>query len=403
MNLNVWRGCYRGIGRCNAVIANVPDISMDENLKNRFIGEAKFLRAFYYDRMNEVFKGVPLILDPPDINEHINLPRDSYENVVEAILKDLTEAAAVLPVSYPSSDDGRATKGAALSLKARVLLQNHRYSEVITTINEVFNLNHYELFPHYNGLFRKINEGNSEIIFDVRFKAPEVTNSYDIILAQYSTQAPLQNLVDDYQMIDGKSIQDSELYDENNPYVNRDPRFAQSILYLGVPWRSRVATEFDLHQTGYSFRKFTEYNATTEGTLSNSETNFIVIRYADVLLMYAEALNELEGPVQGVYDAINEVRNRPSVEMPDIPAGLTKEQMREAVRLERRIELAGESSYFFDIRRWGIIDEVMPGPIYNYEREIIETREFNPARDILFPIPYTEIDLNPALQQNPGY
>src|SRR5690554_4684136 len=175
----------------------------------------------------------------------------------------------------------------------------------------------------------------------------------------------------------------------------------------GRDWSSDVCssdlTEFDLHQTGYSFRKFTEYNATTEGTLSNSETNFIVIRYADVLLMYAEALNELEGPVQGVYDAINEVRNRPSVEMPDIPAGLTKEQMREAVRLERRIELAGESSYFFDIRRWGIIDEVMPGPIYNYEREIIETREFNPARDILFPIPYTEIDLNPALQQNPGY
>lgn len=403
MNLNVWRGCYRGVGRCNNVIANVPEISMDENLKSRLVGEAKFLRAFYYDKMNEVFSGVPLILDPPDIIEHIQLPRNSHEDVVEAILKDLDDAASVLPVSYSSSDDGRATKGAALALKARVLLQNHRYSEVVTTINQIFNLNHYELFPDYNGLFRKINEGNSEIIFDVRFKAPEVTNSYDIILAQYSTQAPLQNLVDAYQMTDGKSIEESDLYDPENPYVNRDPRFAQSILYLGVPWRSRVATEFDLHQTGYSFRKFTEYNESTVGTLSNSETNFVVIRYADVLLMYAEALNELEGSVQGVYDAINSVRNRPTVEMPEIPLGLTKEQMREVIRLERRIELAGEGSYFYDIRRWGIIEEVMPGPIYAYDGDIIETREFNSARDKLFPIPYTEIDLNPALEQNPGY
>lgn len=403
MNMNVWRGCYRGIGRCNYVIANIPEISMDENLKKQFIGEAKFLRAFYYDKMNEVFNGVPLILDPPDIVEHTNLPRDSYENVVNAILNDLNDAANVLPKSHPAGDGGRATKGAALALKARILLQNHRYPEVVTTINEIFALGEYELFPNYNGLFRKANEGNSEIIFDVRFKAPEVTNSYDIILAQYSTQAPLQDLVDVYQMIDGKSILESDLYNPEKPYVDRDPRFEQSILYLGVPWRDRTATEFDLHQTGYSFRKFTEYNASTVGTLSNSETNFIVIRYADVLLMYAEALNEAEGPVQAVYNAINSIRNRPTVEMPDLPQGLSKEQMREAIRLERRIELAGEGSYFYDIRRWDIIDQVMPGPIFTYNGKIIETREYNSSRDRLFPIPYTEIDLNKELAQNPGY
>lgn len=403
MNLNVWRGCYRGIGRCNAVITNVPTISMDETLKNRIVAEAKFLRAFYYDKMNVVFNGVPLILDPPSIAEQSSLPRNSYDEVLTAVLKDLDDAISILPATYSSADAGRATKGAALALKARVLLQNHRYSDVVITINQIFALNRYSLYPNYNGLFRKANQGNAEIIFDVRFKSPELTNSYDIIMAQYSTQAPLLDLVNSYLMTDGKSITESPLYDPATPYLNRDPRFAQSILFIGAPWRSRLATEFDLHQTGYSFRKFTEYNATTVGTLSNTEVNFVVIRYADVLLMFAEALNELEGPVAGVYNALNTIRKRPTVAMPEITPGLTKEQMRQAIRLERRIELAGEGSYFYDIRRWGIIANVMPGPVYGKGGKLIETRQYNPARDLYFPIPYTEIDLNPALIQNPVY
>src|SRR5690606_41488363 len=116
------------------------------------------------------------------------------------------------PRSSSDRDGGRATKGAALALKARVLLQQQNHAEVVATAEEIFALNQYALFPDYNGLFRKANQGNSEIIFDIRFKAPEVTNIYDIIMAQYSTQAPLQDLVDAYQMVDGQSIEDSELY-----------------------------------------------------------------------------------------------------------------------------------------------------------------------------------------------
>ena len=376
---------------------------MEEDLKNRIIGEAKFLRAFFYNRINELFNGVPLILSEPNADEHANVPRSSYEEVFNQIIQDLDEAAAVLPVSYPASDDGRATKGAALALKARAMLQQHRYEEVVATTEEIFALNHYELFPDYNGIFRKANEGNSEIIFDIRFKAPEVTNSYDIIMAQYSTQAPVQGLVDVYQMTDGLSIEESGLYDPNNPYVNRDPRFSQSIVYIGAPWRNRTATATDLHQTGYTFWKFTEYNETTAGTIVNSDVNYVEIRYADVLLMYAEALNELSGPTPEVYVAINQIRTRPSVEMPELPMGLNQEEMRQAIRLERRIELAGEGSYFDDIRRWGTIEEEMVGPIYNYQGNVIQTRDFNPTRDYYWPIPFTEIDLNPALEQNPNY
>lgn len=403
MNAAMWRGCYRGIGRCNMVLDNVPGITMDEDLKSRILGEAKFLRAFYYHRLNELFNGVPLILSQPNAQEQANLPRNSHAEVLAQILKDLDEAASVLPVSYPASDGGRATKGAALALKARVLLQQQNHAEVVATAEEIFALNQYALFPDYNGLFRKANQGNSEIIFDIRFKAPEVTNIYDIIMAQYSTQAPLQDLVDAYQMVDGQSIEDSELYNPDQPYASRDPRFSQSIVYIGAPWRNRTATTVDLHQTGYTFRKFTEYNETTLGTLVNSDVNYVEIRYADVLLMYAEALNELEGPVAGVYNAINEIRSRPSVEMPPLPPGLSQEEMRTAIRLERRIELAGEGSYFFDIRRWGTIEQEMVGTIYNYQGNIIQTRNFNPERDYYWPIPYTEIDLNPNLEQNPNY
>ena len=119
--------------------------------------------------------------------------------------------------------------------------------------------------------------------------------------------------------------------------------------------------------------------------------------------MYAEALNEVSGPNQDVYSSINRVRQRPSVNMPPLPSGLSQEEMRESIRHERRIELAGESRYFFDIRRWGTINTVMNQPVYNYKNDVIQNRSFNPNRDYYWPIPYTEIDLNPSLEQNSGY
>ncbi|HLT86336.1 MAG TPA: RagB/SusD family nutrient uptake outer membrane protein [Sphingobacterium sp.] len=403
MNDAMWKGCYRGIGRCNTLLSNIGNAEMNEDLRTRVIGEAKFLRAFYYQRLNVLFHGVPLMLDEPNPDEQATLPRNTYQEVRQQILDDLDDAAVVLPVSYPAAEDGRATKGAAWALKARVLLQDHEYPEVVNTIEQILEINRYELYPNYNGIFRKANEGNQEIIFDIRFRAPELVNTYDIIMAQYSTQAPVQGLVDVYQMKDGLSIQESPLYNPQDPYKNRDPRFEQSIVYIGAPWRNRTATTADLHQTGYTFRKFTEYNETTPGTLTNSETNYVEIRYADVLLMYAEALNELSGPTEDVYAAMNSIRTRPTVEMPPLNEGLNKEEMREAIRLERRIELAGEGSYFYDIRRWKTIEEDMNKPIYDYQGKLIQNRQFDPARDYIWPIPYTEIDLNPALEQNPNY
>lgn len=408
LNLAVWRGSYRGIGRCNNVIDNVPNIEMDEKLKNRIVGEAKFLRAFFYWKINSVFHGVPLVLTSPNTDEHAELPRDTYEDVRDQIIKDLDDAALVLETKYSAKDDGRATKGAALALKARVLLQDLDYTGVKSTCEDLFALNRYELYPNYNGLFRQANTGNSSIIFDVRFKHPELYANYDIYNTQYNIQVPVQELIDEYQMIDGKSISESELYDPLNPFVNRDPRLDQTILWVGKPWKGGVATEADCHQTGYSFIKYTEYNATIGGTLSNSEMPFVISRYADILLTYAEAVNELEGPTDAVYESINIVRGRESVGMPPLPLNLSKDEMREAIRLERRIEMAGEEDYFYAIRRWKTAEVVMNGSVHTssippYTGEIIETRKFNPSRDYLWPIPFTQIDLNPNLKQNPGY
>jgi hypothetical protein len=193
------------------------------------------------------------------------------------------------------------------------------------------------------------------------------------------------------------------LYDPDNPSLNRDPRFYQAIVYIGAPFRGKIADDRVCHQTGYTFKKLTMYDIEDIGTITNSEMNFPLIRYADILLMYAEALNEVSGPTTEVYDAINQVRSRPTVEMPDLPAGLTKEQMRDAIRLERRIEFAGEGLYFYDIKRWKTAEVENVGAFYNYKGEVISNRVFNPNRDYLWPIPFTEIDLNPNLIQNPNY
>lgn len=403
MNLSLWTGCYRGIGRCNTLLDNIGRITMEETTRSRVIGEAKFLRAFYYQLLNELFNGVPLVLSAPNAGEQAHLPRNTYAEVLTQILKDLDDAAAVLPAKHAAAAAGRATSGAALALKARVLLQNRRYEEVITLTEKIISSNVYGLFADYNGLFKKANEGNKEILFDVRFKFPEMPNIYDIVHGQYNTQTPTQELVDKYQMKDGKAINESPLYSPASPYKDRDPRFAQTIVYLGSQWRNKIATEAELHQTGYAFKKFTDYTSTTVGEITNSQTNYVVIRYADVLLMHAEAINELSGPDSRVYEAVNAIRQRPTVNMPALPAGLDQQLMREAIRLERRIELAGEGSYFYDIRRWKTIEQEMNGDVHAHDGKFMQRRKFNPARDYFWPIPFTEIDLNPALKQNENY
>ncbi|GEO07257.1 membrane protein [Adhaeribacter aerolatus] len=420
---NRWTDSYRGIGRCNTLLAEIDKVPMSDALKNQMKAETKFLRGLYYSLLEMYYGGVPLILDKPNAATQAELPRNSREEVVQQVLKDLEEAAAGLPAKYSAAaDKGRATKGAALGIKARVLL--FEASPLINTSNDagkwtaaanaakaVMDLAPqagYDLFPNYRTLFLPTNENNQEVIFDVQFKAPEQTgNSFDLIVRQFNTNAPLRDLIDAYYMKDGLPITESPLYNPAKPYENREPRFYQSIVYPGDTYMGAPVTATNPFKiTGYTFKKYGIYDKEAGGAILNagqSETNYMVLRYADILLMYAEAQNEAIGPDATVYAAINKVRQRAGLVPYEVPAGKTKAQMREIIRRERRIELAGEGFYYTDIRRWKTAEQVLNATIFTSQNQAIVKRTFNPTRDYWWPIPQTQRDLNPNLTQNDVY
>ena len=399
----MWDGCFIGIGRANVVLDNLESVEgLSEDFSSSVKGEALFLRAYFYFRLTEFYGGVPVILESP-VLEHGQLPRDSKETVVEQIIRDLDEAAALLPASQ--SEVGRATKGAAVALKARVLLYNERWNEAAIAAREVMEME-YSLFNNYRDLFRQANENNEEVIFDVQYRSPEQGNFYELYLGSFSiggwsSVVPMQSLVDDYEMTDGLSIEDSPLFDPAQPYENRDPRLKQTIFVPGV-----TANGIENHEgeyTGFTFKKYTEYDET--GVVSptpwptQTGANAIILRYAEILLTYAEAKNEESGPDQSVYDALNTLRARPTVEMPPVTAGLTQAQMREFIRHERRIELALEGTRYSDIRRWGIAEELLNGLV-----DPGGTRVFDRAKHYLWPIPGKEFDIEGTqLDQNPRF
>ena len=400
-----WNVNYQGVGRVNTFLDRIGGITMDEALKTRMTGEAKFLRALYYFNLQNLFGGVPLILETPDAAKHSDLPRDTKEKVVEQILKDLDEASAALPATYPATDAGRATKGAALALKARVLLYQENWAAAAETAQAVMDLNVYTLFPNYRELFMLQNEHNSEVIFNVEFLAPRFLNNFDQPIYILNTPAPLKDLVDAYLMEDGQTIANSPLYDPAQPYENRDPRLHQTIAVIGYKFNGKIMQLSDVVNSGFGLKKYTSFTDDTNNptVAPSTDLNPILLRYAEVLLTYAEARNELSGPDASVYAAVNAVRARPSVNMPVVEAGLTKDEMRAVIRNERRVELAFEGLYYSDIRRWRTAEIVNNGPIYNYEGKAITNRTFDKERDYLWPIPFVQIQENPQLEQNPSY
>jgi len=419
-----WGACYGGIGRVNTFLENVDRVpDMDEDLKARMKGEAHFLRALYYFNLENYWGDVPLITEQPDPQTQDSLPRAPRSEVVDLILKDLDTAEAILPLSYSAGDIGRATKGATLALRAKVLLfeaspllnpsnDKNKWKAAADAANAVITLAPsagYGLYPDYRSLFLPENENNKEVIFDVQFIYPQEGNSFDLIDRQYNTNAPLLGLAEAYEMkATGLPITNSASgYDENNPYKGRDPRLYATIVYPGDTYMGSVVDTKRFAITGYGLEKYSVY---TEAVASEdvadlkegqSYTNYIVLRYADVLLMYAEAENEYAGPDLSVYKAVNAVRERAG--MPDLSPALSQSAMRDAIRHERRVEFAGEGYYYNDIRRWKTAETVMNATIYKWDHTAIETRKFDPKKDYWWPIPQAQLDLNPNLKQNDGY
>ncbi len=416
---NRWAHCYAGIGRCNTFLANVNKVDMDEALESRMRGEAHFLRAIFYFNLQNYWGDVPLILDPPDPKTQSDLPRTPRAEVVQQILKDLDSAAMLLPLSYGAADLGRATKGAALALKARLLLfeasplfntenDKSKWKAAAEAAKAVMDMGQYALYPDYRALFLPENENNEEVIFDVQFIYPDEGNSFDLIDRQYNSNAPLLSLAQAYDMNNGLPITDQASgYDPENPYKNRDPRLYATIVFPGDKYMGQTVTEDRFAITGFGVEKYSIYTeekpdpALADLKSGQSYTNYIVLRYADILMMYAEAQNEYSGPDASVYEAVNKVRERAG--MPDLPAGLSQEDMRARIHHERRIEFACEGYYYNDIRRWKTAEKVMNAPIKAYDGSEIAVRSFNPDRDYWWPITQSQLDLNPNLEQNPGY
>jgi len=427
-----WSNAYAGIRAANSFMANVDKIqTTNVTLINRLKGEVRVLRAYLYIRLGSLFGDVPLVITEITLEESKKLTRTPVAQVWDFISKELTDAAGILPNTQ--SEKGRVTKGTALGLKARAMLYAARFQEAATAAKEVMDLNVHSLYPTYAKLFTYAAENNQEVILNIEYIKDLYSNNIFFIMAPFSQKnsqgryVPTKKLVDSYQMKNGKDITDpTSGFDARNPYANRDPRLGYSIYVLGdvLPdnkiYNSKpgsgtadaVGFSFQATNTGFNLEKY--INKEDLVLPSNGGVNIILMRYAEILLTYAEAKIEANQIDQTVLNAINQVRQRPDVNMPAISTIRSQVEMREIVRRERLVELAFEGLRFIDIRRWRIAENVMPGKIFgmtyvdnNNVLKTIEvqawTNSFDKTRDYLLPIPQKERELNTNLTQNPNW
>lgn len=411
---DVYQDNYQGINRANQVIANVPNINMDDALKQRVIGEAKFLRALYYFHLGILYGNVPMMLEPSKPGA---LPNTATQAEVFAqIEKDLTEAAAVLPATYPASELGRATKGAAFALLAKVYMQQKMWNQALTPLQwlvEGEGRSVYSLMPNYRDNFLVTTENNRESVFEWQFEEnttethdddlQDPNQNYGSSLAQFIAPKPVG-----FQDIEGRRWILNEFHQEKTTTGERDPRLAASFLYDSTDVRGPNFTLLygqvwnnvgGLNKQGVYFRKFlNDHWKNDEGF--RSKNNWRYIRYADVLLMYAEVLNEA-GRTADAYQYVDRVRERVGLAKLSVARpGLSTEQFRRQIEHERLTELAGEGWRWHDLVRFGYLNTSAPAILVARDPSFAN---FQAPRDLFLPIPQRDIDINPNLKQNPGF
>ncbi|MBB6328991.1 hypothetical protein FHS59_004655 [Algoriphagus iocasae] len=449
-----WGRSYRSIREVNYALTNIGELEMSQTGKDLLIAELKFIRAFRYFDLIKNYGDVVLMGDKvaqlgEDFTDPSYYERAPKEQAIAYVIQELEEAISGLPQNNSGTwKEGRATKGAAMALKSRLLLYAasplyndggsdiQKWQQAAQAAKDVMNMGQYSLYQNgYSELFLT-PQSNSEIIFaryyniNSRHTALEIANGpngYD----GWGGNVPLQNLVDDYEMMDGTPFDWNNPEHANAPYENRDPRFYQSILYNGAPYRDRTVETFlpngrdsqggpsnwNTSKSGYYLRKFINEDLPIRNPWEVAGTqNWIYFRYAEILLNYAEAQNEAVGPDASVYEAVNSIRSRSGVEMPPLPAGLSQEEMREKIHHERRIELAFEEHRYYDVRRWMTADVVENTPAYGieilkaddgtltYNRKVSLNGKKFEQQHYWLPIPRSEILASDnQLEQNPGY
>lgn len=447
---NQW-GQYNNIRKCNLFIEKVTASELPDAWKRSRMAEARFLRAYYYMLLWTNHGGVPLITDVLNQNtqgDGIFRARNTAEETFRFIVD---ECAAIADDLSVSSEAGRATRGAALALKGWCELfwasplynkdnDMTRWAAAASSNKRVIDLGVYGLFPDYNLLHFEENNNNEEVIFDKQYLGGTALGGgreglqgpwrVGGVQKAYGGVDPTQELVDEYAMSNGLPITDLESgYDPQRPYENREKRFYQSIIYDGSEWLGQEmimkqgvgspnATDLsnvnESTNTGYYLRKGLNPIYAVNGNHRLSSASFIIFRFAEILLSYAEAQNEAVGPDQSVYDAVNRVRVRSG--LPILKTGMSQNEMRTAIYRERRVELAFEEKRWYDLIRLKLAEKNLNGTLHaiNIQQDgdkwvykVIPapdgSRAFFPEKNYLFPIPQSVIDRNPEITQNPGY
>jgi hypothetical protein len=381
-----WQGQYQNINYANQVITNIPAISMDETLKARYIAEAKFVRAYSYFRLVRAFGDVPLRLAIPKDATEYNLPRTPKAEVYAAIEQDLTEAAATLPVNYGAADVGRATKGAAQSLHAKVAMYQAKWQQVFDLTNAVMTSGQYSLFPQYDALFRVPNENSVESIFEIQNEL--FTANKDASNSQYSQVQGVRGVVGGGW---GFNVPTEALADS---FEIGDPRRDATIIFRGETTPSGDVIPKIGDNPMYNQKSYVPFSMFVSGFNEGVQQNIRVIRYADVLLMNAEAANELGNTTQALA-SLEMVRARARGTSKNVLPKVTttnKAALRNAIWHERHVELAMENDRYFDVIRQGRAEQIF-GP-----------KGWKPNKNEVWPIPQNEIELSGGiLVQNPGY
>ncbi|GGC69505.1 membrane protein [Pedobacter quisquiliarum] len=381
-----WTGQYQNINLANQVLTNIPAIEMDENLKARYLSEAKFVRALSYFRLVRAYGDVPLRLTIPKDASEYNLPRTPKDQVYAQIEKDLTEAATVLPQNYPATDLGRATKGAAMGLHAKVAMYQKKWSDVLSLTNQVMGLG-YSLFPDFEKTFRTENENNSESVFEIQ--AELLPGNAGASNSQYSQVQGVAGVPGGGWGFNVPSAALAAAFEPN------DPRRDATIIFRGETTPQGDVIPTTTPNPMYNQKSYVPFNLRVSGFGEGAQQNIRILRYADILLMNAEAANEL-GDAGRALTSLNLVRARARGNNPvTVLAPVTttdQTALRNAIYKERQVELAMESDRYFDVIRQGRGLEVF-GP-----------KGWKAGKNEVWPVPQPEIDLSGGLlTQNPGY
>ncbi len=445
---STWNAYYEGIKNCNIFFDNIAQLKADKAKVDRLIGEMTFLRAFFYADLVARFGGVPLITKTFDLNSDMMVPRNTYDECIDFIVKELDKAANLLPLSYEGKDFGRATKGAALALKSRVTLyaasaywnpsnDKSKWQKAADAAKAVLDLNQYQLDPNYKQLFT--SNKSKEIIFMKQFNT-EFGHSFDWTdspngFTGWSRTCVLQDMVDAYEMEDG-SMPSAQQYVDGKPWEGREPRFYASVVCDGQQFRGREI-EFYVSSTGnransgkdsefgiddwnaskthYTIRKFMDESLRNPWN-DKSAQPWIYMRLGEIYLNYAESQYQL-GNEEAARTYINKIRERARGGKAGILPAITSTgaALLGKIQQERRIELAFEDHRFFDVRRWKIAEQTENKPARkitivrddqtkkkSYKIEVLQERKFFPQHYLL-PIPRSEIQRNALLKQNPSY